>query len=236
MNQRPSADIPVEIVTAKNYIASLLHRMVSECLLVDASLPLSGGQVYTTTLLQLFPADGILLLDDLFPQLPATELVSGIPFALEACFDGVQVKLSTAIESLEEGEGLRMLKVAFPEQVEYRHARNEHRVELSALSIPVTLMVAEGEVLVGQLFDVSNRGISLRLASVSGLKRGKAYRCIIDHSDEERVEIEIKPSRVEKLSGQLPIKLGALLHDMDKQDLWHWQRFVAELERRMLRQ
>lgn len=224
-----------ETITAASYIATLLQRLVSDRLLLNASLAIDNSPSFTSTVLQVLPNEGIFLLDDLFPQAPAGQLSAGDPISIEATFDGAGLSFSTTVESLREEAGLRLWQLTLPTAVEYQQARNEHRVEVASLAIPVRIFMGEGVVLKGQLHDLCPQGVGIRLAKVAGVKRGKAYRCSIDHSDDESVEIEIEPSRAVKAEGPLPVQLGATLHNMNRHELWHWQRFVAEMERRLLR-
>jgi c-di-GMP-binding flagellar brake protein YcgR len=229
-------EISTEIITASSYIAALLQRVVSERLLVSVKLADNDNYDLTSTLLQILPQESAFLLDDLFPLLPPElALQPASTVNIDAVLSGARVKFKAIVQSIQEEGGLRLCRVAFPESVEYQQERNEHRIEVLSLEIPVRLFVGEGVVLQGLLQDLSSQGVALRLAKVAGLKRGKAYRCSIEHSDNESVEIEIEPNRVEKADGVLPLKLGAVLHNMSKHELWQWQRFVTEIERRLLR-
>lgn len=235
MSDNPATETLTETVTAKSYIATLLQRLVSEHLLINVSLPAQGGAPLTSTVLQVLPNEGEFLLDDLFPQPQSEMLQSGTEIALHAAFEGATLQLTTAITSMVEQDGLRLLRLTFPESIDYQRTRQTHRIEVLPLEIPVYIAVGEGVVLKGQLDDVSSDGLSIRLAKVSGLKRGKVYRCRIEHSEHESVEVEIEPTHVSKVEAALPIKLGALLHNMSKHDQWQWQRFSAELERHLIR-
>jgi c-di-GMP-binding flagellar brake protein YcgR len=231
----PHPETPAEIITARSYIIALLQRIVSEHLLVSIRLGQdSNSPQRTSTVLQVLPSEGVFLLDDLFPLPSAIEKSSII--SVDAHFEGARLRFTAVIESLQQEAGLRLWRVAFPESIEYQQARNDHRIVVSSLDIPVRLFVGEGGVLRGVLQDICVQGIGVCLAEMTGLKRGKFYRCSIDHSEDESVEVEIEPSRVEKVGGLLPLKLGLQLHNMSKHEQWQWQRFAAELERRLLRQ
>lgn len=224
-----------ETITAASYIATLLQRLVTDRLLLNVSLLIDHSPSFTSTVLQVHPNEGNFVLDELFPQLPAGQLSPGSSLAIEAKFDGAGLSFTTTVESLQEESGLRLWHLAIPAAVEYHQARDEHRVEVGALAIPVRIFVGEGVIVKGQLQDLCTQGVGIRLAKVAGIKRGKAYRCSIDHSDDESVEIEIEPSRAVKAEGPLPVQLGATLRNMSRHELWQWQRFVAEMERRLLR-
>ena len=229
-------EITTETITASSYIVTLLQRLVSEHLLIDVSIPDSDQAPFTSTVLQVSPGgDAYVLLDDLFPQPPADQLSEKSKIRIDARFDGATLHFTTEIESVRDEEGLRLWSIAFPESIEYWQARTEHRVDVSALEIPVRIFVGEGVVLKGELQNISAQGIQLCLAKATGLKRGTGYRCSIDYSENDSVEIEIEPNRADKREGLLPVQLGAHLHNMSRQDLAQWQRFVAELERRKVR-
>ncbi len=231
----PHSESPPEIITARSYIAALLQRTVSERLLVSVKFSAEQLDPVTSTVLQVLPHEGQLLFDEFFPQPSAQALTAGSTISVAVRFEGASLQFSAVIDSLQEEGGLRLWRVVFPESVKYWQARSEHRVVVTALAIPVRLYVGEGVVLKGQLQDLCTQGVGLRLAKMAGLKRGKAYRCSIDHSDDESVEIEIEPSRATKVAGALPVLLGAHLHNMSRHDMGQWQRFVAEIERRLLR-
>lgn len=224
-----------ETITSGSYIATLLQRLVTDRLLVTVSLASDNSPPLTSTVLQVHPNKGGFVLDDLFPQHSVGQLSPGDSLSVVATFDGAGLSFTTTVESLREEAGLRLWHLVIPDAVEYQQARNEYRVEVGSLAIPVRLFMGEGVVLKGQLHDLCPQGIGIRLAKVAGVKRGKAYRCSIDYSDDESVEIEIEPSRAVKAEGPLPVQLGATLHNMSRHELWQWQRFVAEMERRLLR-
>jgi c-di-GMP-binding flagellar brake protein YcgR len=229
----PRREVPPEIITARSYIAALLQRAVSERLLVSVTSGQANSPRLTSTVLQVLPNEGAFLLDDLFPQ--SAPMATGSMLTVEVLFEGASLRFSSPVDSLQEEAGLRLWRIAFPESVEYRQARNDHRVVVASLAIPVRIFVGEGGTLTGELQDICTQGIAVCLSEVSGLKRGRFYRCSIDHRDDESVEVEIEPSRIEKVGGALPLKLGLQLHNMSKQEQMQWQRFAVELERRLLR-
>lgn len=231
-NSPQQQKVQSETITAKSYITTLLQRLVSEYSLLGVALPSEPNSLLTSTLLQVIPEEQALLLDDLFPQ---PEISTGTLLRLTAELSGTRLTFTSPVESVQTENGLRTLRLKLPQSLEYEHARDEHRIGLTVLAIPVGIKLEEGGVLKGQLHDVSTQGISISFAKVAGLKRGKTYRCIIDHSDDEVVEIEIEPTRVEKGTGAMPLKLGARLVNMSRQDSIYWRHFTAELERRLLR-
>ena len=170
-----------------------------------------------------------------FSQLGPAQYAGLSRISVAAKLKGAGLHFTTTVESSHEEGGLRLLRVALPGSLEYQHSRSEHRVEVGELQIPVRLFVGEGVIVRGMLQDLCPQGLGLRLAKVAGLKRGKAYRCSIDHSDEECVEVEVELTRAEKATGTLAVQVGAQLHNMSSHELWQWQRFVAEIERRLLR-
>ncbi|MCW8917924.1 MAG: flagellar brake protein [Gammaproteobacteria bacterium] len=233
MSEPQREDVPAEIITATSYIAALLQRMVTERLLISVTPAGSNAAPLTSTVLQVLPNEGVFLLDDLFPQPPAQAIPSDIIVAAQ--FTGASLRFAAKVAAPQEETGLRLWRILLPESVEYRQARSDHRIAVFSLEIPVRLFLGEGVVLPGVLQDVCTQGIGVRVAKVNGLKRGKVYRCSIDHGDDESVEVEIEPTRVEKAEGELPLRLGLRLHDMSRHEQWQWQRFAVELERRLLR-
>lgn len=223
-----------ETIRDGSYITTLLQRLVSERLLVDLSIPGSDTTLYTTTLLQVSPNEGYFLLDDIFPQ-QGSALAADSPIEIVARLKGAALSFTTTVQESMQQNGLRLWQVALPQAVAYSQSRDQHRVEVTPLQIVVRLFVGEGVVVKGLLYDMCADGIGIRLARGAGLKRGKAYRCSIDHSENESVEVEVMLTRAVKAKGALPIQLGAKLHDMSGQDISHWHRFVAEIERRLLR-
>lgn len=235
LSNTQTVDKDAEVITAESYIATLLQRLVSEGLLITVSFPHNPGSRYTTTVLRTLPAEGLFLLDDLFPQSLPEPIAEGAQLNLEARFEGASLDFSAELKSLREEQGLRFWYVKMPASIRYQQARTEHRVIVSSLEIPVRLYLGEGVVQKGRLYDLCAQGVGIHLAKVAGLKKGRPYRCSIDHSDDESVEVEIVLTRAEKVAGALPVQLGANLHNMSRQDMLQWQRFVAEIERRVLR-
>ncbi len=247
--------VTTETITAGSYITTLLHRIVTERRLIRvrpstetqqspsdvsderlASVGLSadGQQTLTSTVLQVLPNERQLLLDDLFPQLPAKTTPSSLD--IEARLEGeATLRFTASVASPQQEGGMRQWRLAFPKSIEYSHMRQEHRVDVSALAVPVRILLGEGVVMRGQLQDLSAHGMCLRLASAKGLKRGNGYRCRIDPSEGESMVVTIEPYSAEKVEGALPVRLGTHLQEMDRQERQQWQRFVVEMERQRLR-
>ena len=226
--------VTTETISDGSYITTLLQRLVSERLLVDLALADSKAPLYTTTLLQISPNEGHFLLDDIFPQETAG-LAAGSTIQISARLSGAELSFTTTVQEPLQQSALRLWRVALPQAISYKQPRNQHRVAVAPLKIVVRLFAGEGVVVRGLLTDLGTEGIGIRVAKAAGLKRGRPYRCSIDHSEEESVEVEVVLTRAVKVNGPLAIELGAQLHNMSGQDSAHWRRFVAEIERRLLR-
>lgn len=224
-----------ETITEKSYITALMQRTVSECLLVEAKFSQSSVQPLTSTVLKVMPSDGLFLLDDLFPQSSSLDPAAAGEFLLNAQFEGGSLSFTTEITTSEEKDGLRLWYARLPESIEYHQARDEHRVVVGALEIPIRLSLGEGVVLSGRLNDLASNGIGLYIAKTTGIKKDKVYRCTIQGGGSANFTVEIVPSYAKRVEGDLPVHLGATLHEMSRSEQQQWRRFVAEMERRMLR-
>ncbi len=224
-----------ETVTDSSYIITLVQRLVSERLLVDVTFAESASSLHTSTLLKVLPREGAFLLDDIFPQSGAAMLDVDAQVQIRAYNKGGAITFKSRVAELTEDSGLRLWRMDLPESIRYQQARSQHRVKLASLRIPVRIYLGEGQVLTGLLVDMSAEGLAIRLPKSDGLKRGKAYRCTIHHSETESVEVEVEVTRAVKLSGRLPVQIGTRLHKMSPHDSLQWQRYLAEIERRLLR-
>lgn len=225
-----------ETVQDKSYISALLQRLVQARQLITVEAEEEGEErpLLTTTLLQILPQQDRFVLDEIFPLNQLDTSTVGLDLRFNVRFEGSQLHFSSCLEEVEQG-AVRLLHMRFPQSIDYFQQRDEHRVKVDTLGIPVRITLTDDEELEGVLADVSGCGISIHLKAVTGMKKGRSYPATIEHGDGEPLQVELLPRRLSKLAGDYPLELGAGLKEMNKHEAWMWNRFVAELERRLLR-
>ncbi|MDH5784967.1 MAG: flagellar brake protein [Chromatiales bacterium] len=217
-----------------SYIITLLQRMVTERCLVDLFLPGAVAAPFITTLLQVRSDEASLLMDDLFPQ-GVADLHAQTPIQIIGHPKGAEINFITTVQQQNNHQGLMLWKVAMPEQITYRQLRHLHRSVVASLKMIVTLS-SGGEIICrGLLYDISAEGIGIRLAKASGIKRNGVYQCSIVYGDGEVFDVVGDIGRAIKVNSKLPVHLGLQRHRGDEQQELMWQRFIAEMERRVLR-
>lgn len=236
MSEQHTEESPAQLISSTGYIAALLQRLQTERRLIDVTLGASATPL-TSTLLQILPHGAGLLLDEPFPRDEASPDALNTEFRVTARFEGATLRFSVTLEAFQDEAGARLWHTSLPQSMEYWQARSEHRVVVLPLQIPLRLYIGEGVVLHGVLYDLCGHGVGIRLAgAVAGLKRGKVYRCAIDQGGAPPLEMAITLNRAGKVAGEWPVELGAQLHNMPRPQQHQWQRFAAEMERRLLRQ
>jgi c-di-GMP-binding flagellar brake protein YcgR len=221
-------------ISGKNYILTLLQRLVQQRNLVSIFFP-GNKEHFTSTVLSIEPREGYLLLDQIFPQLGQQLVLQAEKLHLYAYFDGSALGFTTQVLSQQTEEGLVYYRMAFPQSVNYLQRRDEHRVPVGEQDIVVELLDHDGKAYKGRLHDISPAGIGIQLVSPEIFEKKGIYRFGLYPPGEEAIHAELEISGFRREEGiDTPI-VGGLFRASDRRTDSSLGRLVVELERRHLR-
>ncbi|HQU15115.1 MAG: flagellar brake protein [Gammaproteobacteria bacterium] len=223
-----------ENVTDPTRIVALLRGLMDSHALLSVSIP--GEQsLYSSALLEVDPDLGHLLLDELNPRRGHERLLEARKLQVIGRLHGIEIRFPAAVQEIGGAAGIAYYQLAIPGLVRYRQRRTHYRVEVGAsLVIPVQLALGPEQLLDGSLHDLSVSGVGAYLASGT-LQRGDTVpACVVQLPDAPplRSALEVCYVRFDEARGKL--RIGGRFLDLTRAQQKCLERFVAELERRLL--
>lgn len=224
-----------ERITDPARIAGLLRGLKEEHALISVVVE-GEPAVYSSAVLEVDPERGYLLLDELSPRRGHERLVQIRLLRVRARVHGIELQFSCPLREIGGASGIAYYYLPIPEMVHYRQRRTHYRVEIgSALVIPVQFECGPQTAIDGAVHDLSVGGVGAYVQE-SVLKRGdNVPNCIvrIPHAPPVRGALEVCFVRYEEARGK--IRIGGRFLDLPPPQRKALERFVAELERQILR-
>lgn len=217
-------------------VVALLRRASEGRELLTVVLP-DASRPYNSAILEVDSNQGYLLLDELNPVDGHQRLAAGSQLRASCRIRGVELSFGTTVREIGGESGVAYYRVAMPNELHYQQRREHYRVEVGrGLVIPVYLFLDSDGKVEGQLCDLSAGGLRLRLETTSPVKRGQRIdRCTIPlaKGDELSAALEVRYARFEDNAKWL--RIGARFLDLSRAQRNRIRRFVAQVERELIR-
>ncbi|MBI5461098.1 MAG: flagellar brake protein [Gammaproteobacteria bacterium] len=225
-----------ERITHPPQIAGLLRRVRDQRVLLSVQVPGHEG-LFNSMLLDVNPERDFILLDELGPR-------SGHEFACQArqlrvrcqC-QGVELSFTCAIEIGQSQRGISFYRAPLPEAINYLQRRINFRVRVGLnLTVPVHLPLEGASILNGELSDLSLGGLGANISTNIKLSHGQIIdTCSIHLPKGESIQAELE-IRFARHDAQRQVQhIGAAFRHLQPQQEQTLRKFVAQLEREMLR-
>lgn len=228
-----------QVVTNPEYIASVLRRLQEAHTLLTVVVP-GDNQAYLSVMLELHPADGYLLLDELNSAAGNLGLLQARRFSVHAQLNGVDINFTTELQSAGHHVQAGYYRVKLPGSMRYRQRRASYRARISlAHVVPVLLTREDGTTLNGELIDISTGGIGThhKNAAPEKLHQGGVWdECLIrlpGHADDIRSPLEICFAGEDRRSHKL--RVGGKFLNLAPAQIKVIENFVAAIEREWLK-
>ncbi len=140
-----------------------LQQLVEERCFVDVRFPDRADNVYQSLILKVDPAEGYVLIDELFPAHGQFFISPGDEVEITSVRRGVPVRFATWVRaiSIDEADGLPAYRLALPDAVEAKQRRAHFRLTLDADSgVRLRLRGPEGDRLLCTVLNLSQAGLS----------------------------------------------------------------------------
>jgi c-di-GMP-binding flagellar brake protein YcgR len=225
-------------VTSQSEIRGMLRRILKHHTLVTVRLPAPGGE-YCSALVDVVGDEGYWLLDELPESASQHKVAPGHVLRIRGRLDGVEFRFKSRVEATGESDGAGFYKMRIPERLRYEQKRSNYRAPVSAgQSITVELHTSGGEVLKGELRNISNGGfrVALKASGQTVPSRGDVLpKCaiIIATRDEICCEAEVRYVRPQKSTRSW--SLGARFVGLEPAQHRRVCELVAELQRHCAR-
>ncbi len=223
-----------EEVTSATRIAAILRPLQQQHSIVSIAVP-SAKRLYNSTLLEVNPEQGYLLLDELHPQEGHARLSTASKIGLSAHREGIEIKMILEISEIGSDNGVAFYKVAYPEHIRYRQRRRAFRVPVSAVHvIPVELADEQGNAFYGELQDISAEGMCVRFPPKTAITEDQKTQplcCTITLPNKKRVQSRFILRRVTEHETTRNVQVGGNFEQLDKAQARIIERFVLEMQR-----
>ncbi|HKJ09227.1 MAG TPA: flagellar regulator YcgR PilZN domain-containing protein [Gammaproteobacteria bacterium] len=225
-----------ERITDPGQILTLLRRASDARDLLTIVLA-DSPRPYNSAILKVDPEEGCLLLDELNPPDGHQRLVQTRQLRASCRIRGIELSFQATVTEVGGEAGIAFYRVALPPVLQYHQRRADYRVQVGrGLAIPVYLTIESEGTLEGQLSDLSAGGLSMRLETRRSLERGQRIeQCAIPLPKGEQIRsaLEIRYARPEENPKWL--RTGARFLNLTRAQQSRIQRFVAQLERELIR-
>jgi c-di-GMP-binding flagellar brake protein YcgR len=225
-------------ITDPARIAGLLTRMLNERALLSVSLANVSG-TFNSAVLEVHPERGFFVIDELSPPSGNRYLAKVSWLRIQARLKGVEISLDALLESSGTQDGATFYNLTLPGSLSYRQQRAHYRAKVGAAkAIPVRLTRENGDVLAGELNDLSLGGLGIRFRGKlpEDLERGEEIqRCSVHlpTGDDIACRIEVRFLSV-GITGNTRM-LGARFLELTSIQQAALARFVAMLDRELAR-
>ncbi len=222
-----------EEVTSTTRITAILRPLQQQHSIVSIAVP-SAKRLYNSTLLEVNPEQGYLLLDELHPREGHTRLSTAAgKIGLSAHHAGIEIKMILEISEIGADNGVAFYKVPFPKTIRYRQRRHIFRVPVSALqSIRVELVDEKGNAFHGELQDISAAGMCVRFPPKMAIEeKAQALTYTITLPDKKHVQGRFILRRITLHEPSRNIQVGGSFEQLDKVQARTIERFVLEIQR-----
>lgn len=153
----------IEKISDLTRMTGLLQRALEDRALLAVSLP-NSTEAYNSALLEVRPEQGYLELDEFKPK-PAQSQALG-KLHVSTRLNGVEISFVTHVESVDEQDGIALYRVRYPTSLNYLQRRAHYRARVGVVrTTPVTLLLENGQRIVGNLRDISSGGIGVSFPS-----------------------------------------------------------------------
>ena len=217
----------------------LLKTVCTEHYLLDLRFA-HGPEAYQTAILELVPEAGYLVLDALLPA-AGDKFTGNLPtINVRTRVHGIDLKFHSVITQRGVVDGTPFYKVPYPEAIDYRQRRREHRVTVPLdKGIEVRFHSADGAIVIGEVRDLSPNGFSAQLPSgdpsIFEAEDLRVCACEIDLPRYGTMTAAIEICHVFPRHGRAAPRLGVRFLDLDPRMERRIERCVAALDRQQNR-
>ena len=227
-----------ETIDSPERIFSLIKSAVGP----DHSLKIvadHGDELFLTSLLNIDYENKTLYLKKIQYTFGHLMVIDSKSLTVYSQHDGAEVSFRTHLSRYSERDG-GYYEAPFPEQVKYCQRRTSYRVHVSyTLGIKAVFYTQAGLKVEAFLRDISTSGLRLQLARVDPeefKEQGLIQNCIISLPDQEKIHCNLKIRHKQNHVRNNGCTIGGSFFQMNSEQKRDIQKFIAGLERRLLRE
>lgn len=226
----------LELITDPARVQHMLQGLLEGRCLLSARLD-EGETWYNTTLLDVDPAAGVVLLDELSPRRGHQQVRVGLELRVLGVLNGVPTRFTARVLDVAVQDGIAFYRVALPSRIEYQQRRAFFRAYVPrSLELKVRLLTSDQIPLTARLVDLSLGGLGMFLPQNSPLFPLDVVtieRLDLPEGQSVSCTAEIRYTQPEY--GQKLIRAGGRFIGLEGQDARTLLRAILSLEREQIR-
>lgn len=234
-NSFSRADNP-NFVTEADRIVKLIETIEANSQLCSVSIP-GSKKVYSTSLIDFYPEESYLILDELSPIEGNSILQIVKALKLSAFVNGIHLSLQLEIMDYGLKQGIPYYKAALPKRIYYLRRRAAPRVFIGAQTLCFQARpTASAPPISGEVFDLSRSGLCINIAEKSvHIERGDILTsCQIALPNGFMVTFDLAV-RSTKTVRHHKTQIGGYFLNMPSKSKRKLESYVALLERETIR-
>lgn len=222
-----------QAISSRAGITLLLERLRQQhCLL---AINVAGdGTTFSSVILEVEPQRRYFVLDALAPAAGNHVLSRDRQLHFAARSDGVDLSFRSKVNAIGEQSGTAFYRVPYPAEIDYHQKRQYRRAQIPlSQCVPILLRTEQGEIIRGELRDISTGGCSVRLAgsTVDLAERDILPRCVIALPAATRVTATVEICHSAPRGARRPQRIGARFYNLSQGDERRIAQFIAYLDR-----
>ena len=212
-------------------VAQLLSRLLDNRCQLAVRLP-GAPSTYSTILLEVDYASGMLTFDEICPEAGNRYALPGGMARIQGKLDGSRIEFSCLLDEVINDAGGPAYRAALPQQINYYERRGSYRLTIPPeLKLPPALFGADQGSLRGRLVDISREGAGTLLNEAEA-DVGAELTCTIALPDARlSAEVEVRSAKADGDG----VRIGLAFRGLDAAQQIAVDRAIAALERTLLR-
>lgn len=224
-------------ITSPGQIIRLLKKVYNSHQLLTVELEHNDTQ-HSSMILEINEAGGYMVLDEFYPKLTSQVIAVSSKLEFYTFVSGVEINFISTIEAIAGIEEEPYYKIPIPEKILYFQKRQFLRVPVSVAN-PIKIVLSDNKDMIcnGEIRDLSIGGFSARLKlteqryTVGDL----VPKCMLYMPEDRKILCSVEVRQIELPGPTAPPKIGARFLDLRNQDQKTIERFVAKIDRDLVR-
>ena len=225
-------------INSVSRIGSLLSLSKGNQTNIRVTLP-GSNKVYNTTLEHIHSGGKYLLFKRFSDYLGHTRLMNEKILNVFINLNGADISFTTKMIKLYKDGVNERYVIEMPQSIKYRQRRTAHRVHVSlAMDAKAFVVDQEGRKYTGQLRDISAGGMKVQFTRTDKDKFSKnktLSNCTIQLPELSDIQCSFKIRHLEENQRKNGFSVGGDFVGIEQTDKRSIEKFVANLERKMLR-
>jgi c-di-GMP-binding flagellar brake protein YcgR len=225
-----------ERVTSATKIRTILHQLKADHELLSITVP-GCQEPANTAILGINEQRAVFFLDELNAASAHQALLRNRKLRVDCRLHGMELRFVAHLLNTDTDKGLALYEMAMPKSVTRLQRRDSFRLRLSpGLPVPLSIPSLEGEIVNGEVFDLSATGIGALLRTRSVPSRGQILTGVslaLPRTKPLKTKLEVRYARQNAAHHML--RIGARFVGLDRQQERHIAQFLAEQQRKRRR-